>query len=275
MVAWGILCHHSFKTMYMDEKLTAQIQAYINASPEDRDIEFGAVLLLKLNKNRILFNNITRRPDKFADKLLYELKKFLAIRLDRKTTQDIVTMERELLPAVEKLLLANAEPLSTDDEHTPTLVKGKRADHDNLPERVQVLWADCAGIYKNMKLLHENLKEMENAQPCDRYELLKQLAEQDTHYRTNMESYDGYKVGEENPPANPPKVESQADVTKNVLAARTYLSKNKTKLKDLKDETKRADLIAKMQERYNFLIASGNNIDDAQKAELADGGLTV
>ena len=258
----------------MDDKLTAQIQAYINADPEDRDIEFGAVLLLKLNKNRILFNNITRRPDKFADKLLYELKKFLAIRLDRKTVQDVVTMERQLLPAVEQLL-ANAEPLSTDDEHVPTLVKGKRADHDTLPERVQVLWTDCAGIYKNIKLLHENLKGMENAQPCDRYELLKQLAEQDTYYRTNMKSYDGYKVGEENPPANPPKVESQADITKNVLAARTYLSKNKTKLKDLTDETKRAELIAKMQERYNFLIESGNNIDDAQKTELAAGGLTV
>lgn len=258
----------------MNEKLTTQVQDYINADPADRDIEFGAVLLLKLNKNRILYNNIIRRPDKFADKLLYELKKFLTIRLDQKTIHEVVEMEKVILPSVEQLL-ANAEPMSTDDDHVAAIVKGKRADHDSLPERVQVLWEESAGFYKNIKLLHENLKGMENSQPCDRYELLKQLDEQDRMYRMNMESYDGYKIGEVYPPANPPKEESQADITKNVLAARTYLSKNKTKLKDLADSAKRTELLAKMQERYDFLIKSGNNIDDAQKNELAACGLTV
>lgn len=270
----GSLCHPLLKTTYMDEKLTAKIQEYINAEPSERDIEAGAVLLLKLNKNRILFNNITRRPDKFADKLLYELKKFLTIRLDKKTIQEVVQLEKRLLPAVE-LLIAAAEPLSTDDEHLPTIVKGKRADHDALPERVQNLWAESAGYYKNMKLLHENLKGMESDQPCDRYELLKQLDEQDKMYRMNMESYDGYKVGEENPPANNPPTVAPADVTKNVLAARTYLSKNKDKIKGLVGTDKHAELLKKMQERYDYLIQSGNNIDDAQKDELAACGLTV
>lgn len=261
----------------MDEKLTTKIQEYINAEPSERDIEAGALLLLKLNKNRILFNNITRRPDKFADKLLYELKKYLTIRLDKKTIQEVVQMEKKLLPAVE-LLIAEAEPLSTDDEHLATIAKGKRADHDSLPERVQNLWAECAGYYKNMKLLHESLKGMENSQPCDRYELLKQLDEQDKMYRMNMESYDGYKVGSEVTKASQvPPVESPSDITKKVMAARTYLSKNKDKLKQLmdSDKDKYAELLPKMQERFDYLIKSGNNVDDAQKAELAVCGLTV
>lgn len=263
------------KITYMDEKLTAKVQEYINTEPSERDIEAGAVLLLKLNKNRILFNNITKRPDKFADKLLYELKKFLTIRLDQKTTKDVVDMEKRLLPAVE-LLIANAEPISTDDEHVATLVKGKREDHDSLPERVQNLWTESAGYYKNIKLLHENLKGMENSQPCDRYELLKQLDEQDRMYRMNMESYDGYKVGEEEVNGIPP-VESPSDIAKKVTAARTYLSKNKDKLKQLmdSDKDKYAELLPKMQERFDYLIQSGNNIDEAQKTELAACGLTV
>lgn len=261
----------------MNEKLTTQVQDYINADPADRDIEFGAVLLLKLNKNRILYNNIIRRPDKFADKLLYELKKFLTIRLDQKTIHEVVEMEKVLLPAVEQLL-ANAEPLSTDDDHVATIVKGKRADHDSLPERVQILWVESAGFYKNIKLLHENLKGMENSQPCDRYELLKQLDEQDRMYRMNMESYDGYKEGDGAADGGKvPVVESPAEITKKVLAARTYLSKNKDKLKQLSelDKAKFAELLPKMQERYDYLIQSGNNIDDAQKADLAACGLTV
>lgn len=261
----------------MDEKLTAQVQAYINAEPADRDIEFGTVLLLKLNKNRILYNNIVRRPDKFADKLLYELKKFLTIRLDQKTIQDVVQMERNLLPAVE-LLMANAEPLSTDDEHVAAIVKGKRSDHDSLPERVQKLWEESAGYYKNMKLLHENLKGMENSQPCDRYELLKQLDEQDRMYRMNMESYDGYKEGDDTTDGSGSgKMDSPAEIAKKVTAARTYLSKNKDKLQQLSgsDKVKYAELLTKMQERYDYLIQSGNNIDEAQKTELSACGLTV
>lgn len=260
----------------MDEKLTAQVQAYINAEPADRDIEFGAVLLLKLNKNRILYNNIVRRPDKFADKLLYELKKFLTIRLDQKTIHDVVQMERKLLPAVE-LLIANAEPLSTDDEHVAAIVKGKRADHESLPERVQKLWEESAGYYKNIKLLHENLKGMDNDQPCDRYELLKQLDEQDRMYRMNMESYDGYKEDGGAKDSGAVKVDSPAEIAKKVTAARTYLSKNKDKLKQLMDadKDKYAELLPKMQERFDYLIQSGNNIDDSQKTELAACGLTV
>lgn len=261
----------------MDEKLTTQVQAYINANPADRDIEYGAVLLLKLNKNRVLYNNIVRRPDKFADKLLYELKKFLTIRLDQKTIHDVVEMEKKLLPSVEKLL-ANAEPLSTDDDHVATIVKGKREDHDSLPERVQNLWTESAGFYKNIKLLHENLKGMENSQPCDRYELLKQLDEQDRMYRMNMESYDGYKEGDgATSDGKVPVVESPAEITKKVTAARTYLSKNKDKLKQLSesDKAKFAELLPKMQERYDYLVQTGNNIDDAQKADLSACGLTV
>lgn len=263
----------------MDEKLTQQIQEYINAEPSERDIEVGALLLLKLNKNRTLYHNIVRKPQRYADKLLYELRKHLVIRLDNKTVQDVTRMSKILMPKIEKLI-ANAIPIQTDDDRTATVAKGKRPDHDSLPEEIQQLWVDCAAIFKNIKLLHENLKGMETAAPCDRYELLKQLDEQDIMYRSHMATYDGFKLGD-GLPGTLKKEESKeltpVEVTKKVSAARTYLSKNKDKLKQLYTEKsdKYPELRDKMQERYSFLLDSGNQVDNEQKKELAAGGLTI
>lgn len=54
-------------------------------------------MVLKLTRNRYLYQNISRNPQKFASKIEYELKKHLTIRLDRKTIQDVVKMDKELV----------------------------------------------------------------------------------------------------------------------------------------------------------------------------------
>ena len=60
----------------MDQKLTKQIQDWLNAMPEQQDIVKGATMLLQLNRNKVLYNNIVRNPVKLKGKLVYELKKF-------------------------------------------------------------------------------------------------------------------------------------------------------------------------------------------------------
>lgn len=73
-------------------------------------------MVLKLTRNRILFQNISRNPQKFASKIEYELKKYLAIRLDRKTIQDVVKMDKELVPAVAETLATFQPEISSDDD---------------------------------------------------------------------------------------------------------------------------------------------------------------
>lgn len=101
-------------------------------------------MVLKLTRNRILFQNISRNPQKFASKIEYELKKYLAIRLDRKTIQDVVKMDKELVPAVAETLATFQPEISSDDDTSQeaTIAKGKRADHDSLPEEIRLLWED-------------------------------------------------------------------------------------------------------------------------------------
>ena len=268
--------------MFIDEQLTKDMQSWLNTEPAERDLLKGAEMVLKLTRNRILFQNISRNPQKFASKIEYELNKYLKIRLDRKTLQDVIKMDKELIPVVEKTLesFKSAEISSDDDVPQEALIaKGKREDHDSLPVEIQQLWESNKDIYFRLKETFETLKTMRDALPCDRYEYLKQLEELDTKYRDNMNKYDHYKPDEQ--AAEGTEGESPEDpveMDKKVSAARGYLSDNKKKLAELKeaeDQGKYVKLLAKMQAKYDFLITTGNNVSDDQVKALQDLGLKV
>lgn len=257
------------------------MQAYLDAKPEDRNVIDGATMLLALNRNRIFFQNVVRKPEKFADKVEYELKKHLAIRLDRKTIADVATMNKVVVPAAQATI-AEGTPVISSDNDLPaegTVVRGKRSDHEQLPDEIKALWDECTPLWFKIKELFELLKSMDTSPACDRFEYLQQLDECDKKYRANMQAYDAYVAGASTATTgNPPKVEENpADIAKKVNAARKYLSDNKKKLVDLKssDEKKYTALLAKVQERYAYLISTGNAVDAEQVNELVDLGLVV
>lgn len=265
----------------MDDKLTEKIQAYLNQSPGERNVEEGATMLLSLNRNQLFFQKVIRKPDSFADKVAYELRKHLQIRLDRQTVKDVVRMNQTVLPAAQIVLDEGAPVISTDDD-TPQegkIAKGKRADHDALPEEIRLLWEENADLWFRIKDLFEQLKAMEHATACDRYEYLKQLDESEKRYRKNMQTYDSFVPGATTSEGEKEdKVEDDpATIAKKVGAARKYLSDNKKKLAELKDSDpkKYLALLEKVQERYDYLISTGNAIEAEQVNELAALGLKV
>ena len=181
----------------MDDKFTQKIQDWLNTPPMERDIMAGATMLLQMNRNRVLYTNIIRRPDRFGEKLEYELRKHLRIRLDGMTLADVVKMEREVMPRVEQTL--KDAPVITTDAELPegVVARGRRPDHDDLPAEIQALWDNNIENYHKVRDLHHQLKEMEAAPPCDRYEYLKLLDEADKKYRENLAKYDGFVPGQE------------------------------------------------------------------------------
>lgn len=265
----------------MDKNLTEKIQAYLNQSPGERNIVEGATMLLSLNRNQLFFQKVIRKPDSFADKVVYELRKYLQIRLDRQTVKDVVRMNQTVLPAAQLILDEGTPIISTDDDmpQEGKKVKGKRADHDTLPEGIRLLWEENAELWFKIKDLFEQLKGMEHATACDRYEYLKQLDESEKRYRTNMKAYDSFVPGTDSDgEGDKDKTEDDpATIAKKVGAARKYLSDNKKKLADLRDSDakKYLALLAKVQERYDYLISTGNAVEVDQVNELALLGLKV
>lgn len=262
----------------MDNKLTQQITDWLNTAPTERDIPAGALMLLRLNNNRFLYANILRRPEKFADKLEYELRKHLRIRLDNMTRNDVVRLEAQVIPAAQKTV-STPPVISTDDELPQAKVaRGRRQDHDSLPAEIQALWDNNLQLYKTIKNLFEQLKGMEKAEPCDRYEYLKILDEADRKYRANLERYDNYEPGAatDEPLASKPTPDGEA--LRRINAARKTLSKYKTILaKALSREDKaKADIAkAKILSSVDAIRSAGGGVGAAVTAELAKLGIDI
>ncbi len=194
----------------MDHKFTQQIQDWLNAKHEtDADIIKGADMLFRLNRNRFYHARATRQPQAYRSNIEYELEKFLRIRLDNKTIEEVRQMNDTVVPEA-KAIIEEGEPVtaaseatdssndaelpSSDSDGVAVIRKGKRKDHEFLPEEVAALWDINAKRYKEIKSVFETLKSMEDKEPCDRYEHLKILSDLDKKYRDDMLKYDSYVV---------------------------------------------------------------------------------
>ena len=255
----------------MDDKLTKKIQQWLDTPASERDVQAGATLLLQLNRNRILHSNIVRRPERFMGKLEYELRKHLNIRVDGFTLREVVRMEREVVPAVALTLDKGVPAEPSTDEGEQKRYIGRREDHDALPEDIQALYTRNGEVYAKLKETFETLKQMEKAQPCDRYEYLQLLRELDEEYRANWEQYDHY-----DPSVAPTAGDANQSSAQVVSAARKYISTNKAKLAsfiEAGNEKKAEELRSKMQERIAIILADGGDFDASYKESLVELGL--
>lgn len=206
----------------MDHQFTRQIQEWLNSKHEsDEAIIKGANMLFRLNRDRFYHARATRQPQAYRTNIEYELNKFLKIRLDNMTIDEVKKMNEIVIPEAQAII-AEGKPESSgdnqgksekngdsieeegsqDDAELPSsesdgvavVRKGKRKDHEFLPKEVADLWDINAKRYKEIKSTFETLKAMEDKEPCDRYEYLKILSDLDKKYRADMLTYDSYVV---------------------------------------------------------------------------------
>ena len=86
-------------------------------------------------------------------------------------------------------------------EKTDKFVKGRRADHDQLPEEIQALYKENLNIVQQKRAIHAQLivitREADKKDYCpdgDRYPLVKELIELDKRERQNWEKYDTWNA---------------------------------------------------------------------------------
>ena len=247
----------------LDERFTQELQAWLDTPSDSRDLATGAELLLRLNKNRWMHQMILKKRN--FTKLEYELKKYLAIRLEGLTKREVVAMEQTVLPLATESLDLGAPVISTDAELPKGNYRGKRQDHDTLPQELQDLYERNGDIYFKMKQLFETLQQMENDTPCDRHEYLKQLDELDKTYRQNWETYDTWSAVT----SGPVQPVTDAPTAQQLQAARKYVSSNKKKLEETGDKALRE----KIQQRIDLLLSADQGFDEDYQKELEELGL--
>ncbi|WP_298454847.1 hypothetical protein [uncultured Prevotella sp.] len=253
-----------------DDNFTAQIQTWL-AKPEHSkdDLVQGATYVLKLTRNQALFNTIMRRPERYEDKIIYELKKRLPMRLDHMTRSDVKALEAEILPAITPLI-DTTENQNEGEETQYASAVGKRADHEQLPVEIQQLWDANAERWKKIKELYNTCKELEK--PCDRYEYLKLLKETWYAYKKDFAVYDSYKIGENPEPTGVSVDSSASEITvKDVTNARAYISKNLEKLETMTDKGSEEyiKLKEKVAQRINVILNAGESFSDDMITRLA------
>lgn len=176
-------------------ELTPKVKAWLDTEPQKRSLEKGAELLLRITRNRILYNNIMRRLEARADVIEYHLKKIYSQRLVDTTHAEVRQMMRNVEQIAESRGLNHAPSAQERSEFQ----RGKRADHDELPAEIQQLYIDNADIMRRMRDAHTKLRlispETSTCPDSDRYPIAKYLIEQDRIYRDNWNRYDHYIRG--------------------------------------------------------------------------------
>ena len=174
----------------MDNKFTELIKQWLETPSNQRDYSVGALYLLKLSGNQIMYRNIVAQLDRRHEFVDYQIQKYYNFRVQALTHAQVEEMQQkvDVIVAEHISLAANA------DEHKT----GKRIDHDSLPDEIKAKYVENLSILQRMRELHLKLRSLSlDTAPCpdsERYPFLKELIELDKKMLDNWEEYDHFVV---------------------------------------------------------------------------------
>lgn len=174
----------------MDQKLTESLQKWLATPKEQRDYEQGNIYLFRLCGNKIQYRNLAANPSRHAEFISRQIQKYVNFRVREFTHDQVKQMEAQVEKIVEKRLSLEESNPANDFK------KGKRADHDSLPEDIQSLYVENLGITQRMRNVHTRLRLLSTEEsPCpdsERYPFLQELIALDKKLHDNWERYDHY-----------------------------------------------------------------------------------
>lgn len=179
----------------MDHVFTQKLQAWLNLPREERDWEAGAMMLLQLSGNKIMYRNISVNPKGKAEFIEGKLQQYLKFRLAALTHEQVKEMEQQVETIMEKRSQFEAEV-----NEAKNFKAGKRADHDTLPEEIQALYVENLDLVHRMRELHLKLRTMSTSTATcadsERYPFLKEFIFLDKKLHDNWDRYDHFVITE-------------------------------------------------------------------------------
>ena len=285
-----------------DVKFTQKIKQWFDSEHTDENIRDGAMLLLQINNNRHLYQQIMPRPQRMLEPLKYELQKHYDYRIKGLSLDEVRKFDGEVTPLLQKAVdsTADADKLAADVaphlpfvdaentdsiDATAIIAKGKRADHDQLPDDIKEIWDANIQRWKRIKELFEACKAYQLS--CDRFEglnaaneefqkMLLTLKTEYYAYKQSMDQYDHAVPGQKEENA-----ETKTDVVISANAignARSYITKNIDKLIQLKADgkTEQAEkLQANIEQRVKTLLDAKAEIKPATLDKIKEAGIVI
>ena len=210
----------------MDNNFTEEVKAWLDMPASERDYDKGALYLLQLSNNQIMYRNLSRNAKKHGDFIEHHIRKYMKFRLERLTHEQV----REMQKKVDKIAILRNLDASSEGSYassggengegndsasgstetadstdsavsaSPKFKAGIRADHDLLPAEIQALYVENASILQKMRELHLTLRNLSldnvACPDSERYPFLKELIELDKKYHSNWKAYDSFSMVE-------------------------------------------------------------------------------
>lgn len=285
-----------------DVKFTQKIKQWFDSEHTDENIREGAMLLLQINNNRHLYQQIMLRPQRMLEHLKYELQKHYDYRIKGLSLDEVRKFDGEVTPLLQKAVdsTADADKLAADVaphlpfvdaentdsiDATAIIAKGKRADHDQLPDEIKEIWDANIQRWKRIKELFEACKAYQLS--CDRFEglnaaneefqkLLLTLKTEYYAYKQSMDQYDHAVPGQKEENA---EIKTDVVISANAIGnARSYITKNIDKLIQLKADgkTEQAEkLQANIEQRVKTLLDAKAEIKPATLDKIKEAGIVI
>ena len=197
----------------MDKNFTEQLQAWLALPREERDWDAGALMLLQLSGNKIMYHNISVNPIGKAEFIEGKLQQYLDFRLAELTHEQVKEMQQQVADIVKQ-----RTEFKSEDNEAKSFKAGKRADHDTLPDEIKALYVENLDIVHRMRELHLKLRTMSTSDSAcadsDRYPFLKEFIKLDKKLHDNWNVYDHFVTKEETEESEEKEEKPQASTSK-------------------------------------------------------------
>lgn len=174
----------------MNNKLTERLQDFLDTPREDRDWNEGAILLLQLTNNTIMYRNLSINPKGKAEFIEGKLRAFLKARREVEAHDEVIILQKQVNAIIE-----NRTEFKEDNE-AKEFKAGKRADHDRLPEDIQALYVENLDLVHRMRELHLRLRLLSDSTKqvpaAERKPLLDEFINLDKKLHANWDAYDHF-----------------------------------------------------------------------------------
>ena len=203
----------------MDKNFTEQLQLWLSQSREERDWDAGALMLLQLSGNKIMYRNISVNPIGKAEFIEGKLQQYLDFRLAELTHEQVKEMQQQVADIVKE-----HTEFKSEDNEAQSFKAGKRADHDSLPDEIKALYVENLDLVHRMRELHLKLRTMSTADSAcadsDRYPFLKEFIKLDKKLHDNWNVYDHFVTKEETEESEEKEEKPKASTSKSKKSAK-------------------------------------------------------
>lgn len=167
-----------------------KVKNWLDQPENERNYFDGAMMMLQITGNKIQYANVIRNLDAKKGVVDYELERYVKNKVKAVESAQVQAMRDKVS------IIAHNRNLD-GSKYAHENHRGKRADHDSLPDEVKALYTENLGLLQSMREDHMQLRRLvlDESVTCldaEQFPFLKDIIEKDKRLHDNWKAYDEY-----------------------------------------------------------------------------------